>query len=273
MSTHTHKPPNMIQKLKFIPVAATVAALTWLPAKVQAQDIVFTSGVADVTFFYDSVADSFDVVFRSKGVNTSATNLTSPYGTPPGGVGGSADDYNFSTLTAVLSAAPTVNVGGTNFYVSPASGTGYATVDQPDVGIRTRFRENPGPVDQFATFRLTLDLGNSVLPSGAEVAIFRTDGDLSVTATQLNTATATLQSDWGVYGHEHWHWGFSELGDYNLVFNIQGLGGTEGPTAVGTFELGFQVIPEPSSAAVALGAVAAAAVYLRRRQRSSPALG
>jgi surface-anchored protein len=221
-------------------------------------------------------------VFRSKAVTT-ATGLTKPYPGPHGGLGGAVApdaDWQFDSLTTRITASPTLAIGSTNFFVTPASGSGYnRTIDptQPDLGIRTRFRDhnlvdadpnspnyNPNG-NQFANFRMTLNVGASTLPG--EFALFNSLGDLSPNTVRLNTATNSLSTDWPVWGHTHWHFGFSELGDYELVFTVVGLDTANNPvTAAQSFTLGFQVIPEPSTVALALGAVAIGAVALRRRK-------
>lgn len=64
---------------KAAPFAGAVLASGAFIAPVSAQSIVFSEGGADLTFFHDSSADSWDVVFRQKG-NTVATGLTSQIG-------------------------------------------------------------------------------------------------------------------------------------------------------------------------------------------------
>lgn len=264
---------------------AAAAALVWPTAEGRAQSVLFTEGVADLTFFYNGSptlgTGSFDVVFRAK-ASTVATNLTSPYGTPPGGVGaatGSDVDYNFTTLTTQITQSPTVNLGGVNFFVTPGTGLGYTRndelgMDQPDLGFRTRFRDvslqdvdNPNG-NQFSHLNMALNLGDSILPSGADFALFRTGVGLVATDVAINTAAADLVHNWGNWEHSHWHWGFSEVGSYTLVFDIFGHNGDEqAVTSMGSFTLGFEVIPEPSSAALLLG-VAAVALAMSRRRRA-----
>lgn len=227
-------------------------------------DIAFTAGGADVTFFYDAATQSFDTVFRTKG-NTVATGLSTPYGTPPGGVGGSASDFRFDTLTVEISQAPWVQVNGNGYWVSPASGSSYTDPNQPDLGIRTRLREGDPAIDQFSGLRWSLDTLASSMPSGADFVLFSTDAFGDTGSVLFETATADLSHDWPAWGHTHWHWGFSDPGDYHLVFDIQGIGGTHGDSPQGSFAVNFSVIPEPSAYAAILGGLALIALFIRRR--------
>ncbi len=253
-----------------IGLAASVLAV---PAA--AQSVVFTEGAADLTFFYDSAADSWDTVFRSKG-NTVATGLTSPYGTPPGGVGGSANDFNFSALTVQITTAPLVEVNGTGYFVTPAAGTGYNIESQPDFGFRTRLREddNGTTVDQFDALRATLDTAASTMPAGAEFILFRAGDPLAGEPANIilyETVANNLSHDWPAWGHTHWHWGFSEQGDYSLVFDFQGIGGLHGPSSTDSMTVNFSVIPEPRAFAAAFGLIALGLVLFRFRRNPAQA--
>ena len=261
MDRITNSSINIMYLMKKPLVTLTLAgcALT-APAVLHAQNIVHTAGGGDWTFFYDSGADAFDVVFRSKG-DTAATGLTNQADqTRPSA---SASDFNFDTLTVRLSTPPSVMAGGNSYFVSPASGQSYSTPAEPDLGIRTRF----GTTFTAGGFDLTLDPGNSTMPAGAEVALFQFDG-LGTPVFQFETATGDFTSTWDPQGHEHWHWGFSQAGNYSLAFTMQGtLADTGLPTGVGSTVLNFEVIPEPSTVALIAGlAVLGGAFYLRRRQ-------
>ncbi len=278
--------------------AFAVAALALPVGSAVAGIIDFSLGGGDLTFYYDSVGDSWDTVFRAKG-DTTATGLTAGniYGTPPGGVGGQVPanagdpgDYTFSTLNVLVNNPGLLSLGGTDFYVTSASGSGgfNDNTQAPDLGIRTRLREDfgDGEVQQFGVepfltsvgFRLTLrpDLStfNSVAmdaPGSPAFAIFDVDGFGSVVTTEsqyLNTNDSDFESEWPNYTHSHRHFGFSEAGSYSLVFDIQGVDGEYGATAsTGQFGVNFNVIPEPSSVLlIGFGGVAMALARRRRAQ-------
>ncbi len=267
--------------------AALLGVLVTAPAPASAQAIFFSQGVADLTFFYNTNAGTFDVVFRSKGTNTTASNLTSEYAGPSGGLGGptGADrDWNFSSLTTLVRGNQTVAIGGTDFFVTTASGNGYTRVEDPsqaDLGFRTRFRDsalidavsNPNG-DQFASLGLTLNLLASTMPG--EFALFRTDSLLNANTILINSDAEQFSATLSNWGHSHYHWGFSAPGNYTLVFDIVGLSGGETPVALtptGSFSLDFQVIPEPAAFAGAFGAVALGFALMRRRRQAAAAAG
>ena len=251
-----------------LPAVVGLAAAIAAPAA--AQSIAFSEGGADLTFFYNSTADSWDTVLRAKG-NTVATGLDSPYGTPPGGVGGSADDFTFTELTVQLTASPLIEVNGTGYFVTPAAGTGYSIPSLPDLGFRARLREedNGTAVPQFDNLRVTLDTAASSMPAGADFILFRPGDPLEGEPANVivyETATGELAHDWPAWGHTHWHWGFSEQGDYSLVFDFHGIGGLHGPSASDSVTVNFSVIPEPRAFAAAFGLIALGLVYFRRRR-------
>ena len=256
----------------YLKFASLAGALAFVPVGVSGQSIVHHAGGADLTFFYDSSGNSFDVVFRSK-AGTVADGLTSPYGPPPGGAGGpnpGEQDWHFSSLTASLPQAPWVELNGINYLVSPASGQDYSdTSNAPDLGIRTRFRETDGvnTVDQFSSFTMTLDWVSSVAPVGADFALFAFD-ELGSPIIRYETADLNFTEDWSVWGHDHWHWGFSQPGEYSLVFNFQGELSGGGLSSIGTTAVDFTVVPEPSTVALILGlGVFGVVSFLRRRSK------
>lgn len=238
---------------------------------VSAQSILFTEGGADLTFFFDSVNGTFDTVFRTKG-NTVATGLTNAYGTPPMGVGGSANDFRFTDLTVQVTAAPSVTVNGIAYLVTPAAGTAYNIETQPDFGFRTRLREddNGTDVNQFANLRVTLDTVASTMPAGADFILFRAGDPLAGEPANVilyETAVGDLIHDWPAWGHTHWHWGFSQPGDYSFVFDFQGIGGLHGPSSIDSVTVNFSVIPEPRAFAAAFGLIAFGLVFFFRSRR------
>ncbi len=252
-------------------VSSLVIAVA-VPAVLSGQSIVHNAGPGDLTFFYDSAGDSFDVVFRSKS-GTEATGLTDEYAGPPGGVGGPGPgqaDWNFSTLLVNLTAPPRVSVGGIDYFVSPASGSEYEdSSGEPDLGLRFRFREDDAGtvIDQFSSFNVTLDWEASMRPEGAEFVLFGFD-ELDQPDIRYQTTESQLAYDWSVWGHDHWHWGFSEPGSYSLVFDFRGELPGGGFSDTGTATVDFEVIPEPATVALLIGLGAFGVVSFRRLRGS-----
>lgn len=242
--------------------SALLLAISFSPAAFS-QTINFTAGQADWTFYYDWHTEQFDVVFQSKG-NTTATGLTNSYGNPafPGQVGGSDNNYLYDTLNVVAGATQAAVINSTTYYFTPASGTAYTdSTNTPDVGIRTRFRDGPDSADNlFDTFTLTLNWAASTKPAGAEFVLARL-GD----SVQIETAANDFSFNPAVWGHLHYNFGFSQPGDYTLVFDMLGSGGDFGP-AFGSTEINFSVVPEPHTYAMILGLLAAGVLVVYRRR-------
>ena len=266
-------------------IAAAIGGLFLSAAPLAEASITFTGGAADLTFYYNSVGDTWVTVFRAKGTTGEdttavASGLTSPFNdtsTPStwsGIVGnivpgepGETGDYTFNELRVNLTSEVLTSVNGTNYYLSPASGSPFlATGSDPDLGIRTRLRENfgSGNVTQFDSMQLTLDWDNSTRPDGAEFALFGWDPFNNPIAL-YDTADEDFSHLWGSYEHLHRNFGFTKPGEYSLLFNIDGIGGAYGETAsTGQVTLNFTVIPEPSTALLSITALAA--LGLRRRR-------
>jgi len=236
--------------------------------------LTFTGGLGDLTFYYESAANRWDIVFQNKG-STVATGNTTPYAGFTGIVGGSTSNVTFNSLQINVSSAPLQTLNGNEYYITPANGTSYQNdgiVNQPDLGIRTRLRENFGTddttlVNQFDSMRLTLNWANSSGPAGGEFVMFKYNAISEMNDVLYETANSDFSHDWGNYGHTHWHFGFTEMGDYSLVFNVEGIGGEYGgdpTTATSQVTLNFNVVPEPSTAL--LGMIALGSLGLRRHR-------
>jgi len=301
--------------LRPIPTLAALlaaVALSSLSVPALAVPITFNSPVpgltsgADVTFFYNSTANTWATTFRAKGTTgqpttTNATGLTAPFNstsTPAtwsGTVGnvvpaanGDTGDYTFSSLTTNVLTTRQVQVGATSYFVNTASGSPFnPTTPTADLGIRTRLRENQvlmgtgtnAAANQFASFNLTLNPAastfnsNPLVGSGAFVSLLHWSGSDPVAL--IDSATGLLTANFPNYEHEHRNWGFSQYGEYSLAFNLEGVGGTYGGTAaIGTTTLGFvAAVPEPGTVSLAaLGLLGAAGGFRWLRRRGRPAV-
>ena len=240
--------------------------------------ITFTGGVADLVFFYEAADDRFDVVFRSKGAQVSGNDT--PYPGFTGIVAGDRDlgnDYSFTNLQVNVSSSPLSMVNGIGYYITSATGSSYADSAQPDFGIRTRLREDEVALGdptgstsaiQFANMLMTLNWAASSKPVGAQFVMYRDGIPTTEFPDGRRINFETVEDDfshlWPSSGHSHWHFGFSELGDYSLVFDLQGIGGTHGDSGDTTFTMDFNIIPEPSTALLSLMVISA--IGLRRRR-------
>ena len=288
--------------MKNVSFLATFAVATLIGVTVRA-DTQFTGGVADLTFYYESAANRWDVVLQRKGLNgvdTQGTGMDTPYAGFTGIVGQNPLNRTFSSLTTNISTDKFVNVGSTNYAVSRASGspffgnvagtTGSALFPtSPDMGFRTRLQENQVALgtgtsinaSQFDSFNLTLNAanstfnGNPLVGSNANVSLLNWNTSLEPVAL-IDTVANSFTASFTNFAHIHRNWGFSESGNYNLAFQINGVGGTYGPTAsTGNFNMGFLVtaVPEPATTALIVagfGCLAVGRRFRRKNQSSEP---
>ena len=283
-------------KLKILSFALGIALLPLAaPAAIN-----FSGGGADVFFLYNSSADNWVTVFRAKGTagqptTTSATGLINPFNstsTPATWTGisgnqvaaapGDTGDYTFSSLTTLINTTTTQTIGTTNYFINSANGSPFLSDgSSSDLGIRIRLREDEVALgigsntaaDQFDSFNLTLDIGASTfngnpLAGNADVSLLNWDS-FDNPVPQIDTADLLLTANFTNWGHVHRNWGFSEYGNYELVFTLEGVGGTYGATAsTGSATLSFEVVPEPATYALFTGLFALGLICYRRRLKA-----
>jgi len=284
-------------------VAAATISMACSISVAGAQSIIFNAptgslpGAADITWYYQSQVGggTWHTVYRAKGTagqptSTNASGLTDPYAGFTGIVGnqvpaapGNTGDYAFSNLTLNIATNTQVLVGSTNYLIASASGSpllGAGTT--PDLGFRTRLRENEvalgiggnAAANQFDSFNLTLNLSLSTFNSialdqaGSPYVSLLSWNAFDEPVALIDSAVGNLTANFANYDHVHRNWGFSAYGNYDLVFNIQGVGGTYGATApIGQSHVSFKVVPEPSTAVLLLVGLGAAAILRRHRSK------
>jgi len=147
---------------------------------------------------------------------------------------------------------------GESYWVLPATNQ----VGVPFLGIATEELSGPDWVGA-----ITFTLGTVTSPTGA--------GDFSLWNFDINglpefffsTNSPASTPGNNVYapaqiGHDHFNWGFTEPGDWDIELTVAGEHVTDGPLS-STRNFTFTVVPEPSSA---LLAVLGSTVLLRRRR-------
>lgn len=148
---------------------------------------------------------------------------------------------------------------GDTIYLAPASSTAGVIF----LGLGSE--EIPDGTFAGNTITLTLD---SVSGPG-EFALWQTDG-FGSPLVALSSASGIDSFDFTTGGHDHYNWGFTAPGVYELTFTVGGiLTGESAPitdTATFTFAVGTTAIPEPSSfaALAGLGTLGLAAARRRR---------
>ncbi len=247
-------------KNDFPPLVAALCLVAGAPLVSPAPVIDFTGARGDFTLFYDPAGDEWDVVFRERAV-THATGLTSqadqdrPHAAP--------EDYNFSRLNVLVQTPAELERGGVRYYSTASEDAEVPWSETiPDFGMRPRLRDaNDEPL--VDSFTMTLD-GFS---GPGDFALFQPDPIFGDTVFAYNTAEGRLEHEWEPWGHTHWHWGFTEPGEYELNFGLQGQFPDGSETGTGTGTVHFEVIPEPSAVALLLGLTAAGCLFARRNRR------
>ena len=131
-----------------------------------------------------------------------------------------------------------------------------------DFGIRPRLWDEEG--DLFDSFTMTL----ADISGPGEFALFAPHPIFGTTVFAYNTADNVVSYDWEPWGHEHWHWGFTVIGDYELVFDFHAQFPDERMTAAGSKTVNFEVIPEPATMALLAGiGIFGVVLWSRSRRR------
>jgi surface-anchored protein len=171
-------------------------------------------------------------------------------------------DLTIQTSTTSLRPADAawtpIGVGsGQNFWILPETDI----PGQPFAGIGA---EELLPADWSTP--ITITLTGMAGPAGGEFSLWQTDG-LGAPTFFMSTlggisAADAYQMNLNVSDHEHFGWGFTTVGTYELTFQIAGTHVRDGAKSA-TATYNFSVIPEPSS--TLLGAFGALALLRRRR--------
>jgi surface-anchored protein len=152
--------------------------------------------------------------------------------------------------------------GGSSFYLFPQS----SIAGTPFLGIGT---EELTPADWNGDITLTLTgISGSGVTNGGFFSLYQVDGLGNLTNEYMATNGGISAADAVSVApdtHTHYNWAFTELGRYDLTFDVTGDHATNGAeTATATYS--FNVIPEPSSFAL-LGMGLGALVAFRRRKK------
>lgn len=183
------------------------------------------------------------------------------------------EEYDAGDLTIQVPGSTEVVVGGSipaagvnsgdSLWILPQSNPGTNTI--PFLGIAT---EELNPLDWLGD--ITFKLDSVVSPSGSGTfALWQPDGlgglefYFSSADQALTVSANNLYLSTGV--HDHFNFGFSEVGIWQVQMTVSGNHSTLGPLS-DTQTFGFAVVPEPSSAAFLLGSSALILAAVKRRR-------
>jgi surface-anchored protein len=165
-----------------------------------------------------------------------------------------ATEYAPDELIVFVNPSSTVTLGTTTYYWLPQDETAAFNNGVPFVGIGLEELESTDWVNGI----VSLTLLNITGPG--QFRLWQTDAFDNVTDF-INTETNTLTFDLAAGSHSHYNWGFTELGVYELEFQISGT------HIVDQFQSGAATftyaVPEPSTALLAFGGLTLA---IRRRR-------
>ena len=242
-------------------VVLTTASLAARPARATVYN--YTAGHADIGLAYTSGtgAGTGPRFFLQFGGDAEASGLTSEQlvAGQPGGVLGEWSLASFVTVVpqSVQISRPTG--AEWNFLGTDAGDPVWIFSQQSQSGV---------PFLGFDTAKAgggtgTFTLGNvTVRPTGGEVSLFQIGGFSTPDAVFWSTAQAGVDAvTVPAQTHVHYAFGFTEPGYYELP--LIGTGSGFPGQATGT--LAFQVVPEPSTWALAAAGLAATALVSRRR--------
>lgn len=250
--------------------------------------VTINSGSFDFTVFYNPEGQNFAgqgtdaewfFVARAKG-STDGDKDGTPLTTTGGnfswsGDGGSSADYTYDVLDVRVDNPISIARGGVDYWITPASGTNYTRTPNPpnpsnlnevDTGIRTRLNDS-GFTDVQFTFDTVNSLFNGVsfADAGVDFLLFR---DEPLGPVLVETAESELSWINVLSGHTHYNFGFSEQGEYSLVFNVQGRDGSGNPVGIpGSGTMNFNVIPEPQTYALFFGLAVLGWAFVRKMRR------
>ncbi len=246
----------MKSKLLLMAIASSVGLLfTATPTHAQ---LYYTDGHADIGIGYED--GELHPHWHGNTSGGSAWNL------PQG-------EYDSDEVVAVIFNTRNSANGSAN-YLGVPTGTpvyvaGLINV-QPWLGFGA---EELNPLEWVGD--ITITLTGWTTPDGGEFALYTTNGaGTSTTDVYLSSYDPDTADAWGlgsnvfgigVGGHDHYQFGFTAPGYYELTLEFSGEHATDGlVSGSGTF--GFQVIPEPSIGILA-GIGLAGLVVLRRFRR------
>ncbi len=163
-------------------------------------------------------------------------------------------EYEADELVVFVNPTSTTLLGATTYYWLPETETAAAANNVPFVGLGLEELD----VDDWVGGTVSLTLLSITGPG--QFRLWQDDG-FGGAINYIDTESNLMSFNLAPGSHTHYNWGFTELGEYDLEFQISGthqIDGAQSASATFTY-----AIPEPSSALLALSGL----LYGFRRRR------
>lgn len=234
--------------LALIGCSANLSAATLATAP-----FVLSGGHFDAPAFGYDTADGFEPHIHNEGGASEGAIVN--------GVRETNDtEYEPSDVVVSLLSSSVTSIGAQDYFWLPSSETQAAANNVPYLGIGTEELELGDWAGDTVTITITsvTQLGGGT----GDLRIWSVDG-VGTIVDRYNSSTGTTSFDVPVASDNHFNWGFTEEGEYDVAFQVSGTHLVDG-AQVGSDTFSFAVVPEPSTALLtALGGL-----LLARRRRS-----